>query len=101
MRAMRVMRFEPVGGQKALMTTVEACAIASEQTQAVWTSPEAGKRAHTLTLVHILSPVNLDPISHDLPQFRLNLMGRSWEIESRFTGDRIWTKVSIGASFPA
>ena len=35
MRALRVMRFEPVGGQKALMTTVEACGIASQQTQAV------------------------------------------------------------------
>ena len=76
MCAMRVMRFEPLGGQKALMTTLEACVIASQQTQAVWTSPQARQRAHILTLVHILSPVNLDSISHGLPQSRLNLMGR-------------------------
>ena len=47
---MQVMRFEPVGGQSALMGAVWACGIASQQTQAVWTSPEAGEDAHILTL---------------------------------------------------
>ena len=51
--------FESVGGQKALMATVWACNIASKQTQAVRTSPEAVECAHILTLVLSLSPVNL------------------------------------------
>ena len=59
MCAMQVMRFEPVGGQSALMGAVWACGIASQQTQAVWTSPEAGEDAHILTLMLILSHVNL------------------------------------------
>jgi hypothetical protein len=64
---MRVTRFEPVGGQSALMGTVWACGIASQQTQAVPTSPEAEERAHILTLSLILSSVNLGSISRDLP----------------------------------